>query len=271
MKSVFDRYLLRPGEKLRLDEMNPADKSGFKGGKKKGLEELAKQVKKLDSLQELFYAEHRHKLLVVLQGMDAAGKDSTIRRVFQGVNPEGVKVAKFGPPTPEEMDHDFLWRVHKDVPGSGEMVIFNRSHYEGVLVERVHKLVPEDVWKARYQDIVGFERLLVESGTTILKFYLNIDEDEQKKRLQDRLDDPTKHWKFSVRDLPERGFWAEYMEAYEDALEKTTTEAAPWYVVPSNHPWFRDLVVCTVIVEALEAMRMRYPALPKDDKSLAVR
>jgi len=271
MKSRFGRYVLRPGERLRLDERDPEDRSGFRGEKKEGMRELARQVEKLDSLQELLYAEHRHRLLVVLQGMDASGKDGTIRRVFQGVNPQGVKVAKFGPPTPDELDHDFLWRVHKDVPGNGEMVIFNRSHYEGVLVERVHKLVPKDIWKARYQQIRDFERMLGESGTTVLKFYLNIDEGEQKKRLQDRLDDRTKNWKFSVNDLPERGFWDDYMKAYEEALEKTTTDAAPWYVVPSNHPWFRDLVVCTVIVEAMEAMRMKYPRLPKDEKSAVVK
>jgi PPK2 family polyphosphate:nucleotide phosphotransferase len=270
-QSRFTRYLLRPGAKLRLADWDPDAKSGFNHKKGDGLRELQGLCKKLEVLQELLYAEHKHSLLIVLQGMDASGKDGTIRRVFEGVNPQGVKVAKFGPPTPEELDHDFLWRVHQKVPGKGEIVIFNRSHYEGVLVERVHGLVPRSTWKARYRQINDFERLLCEEGTTILKFYLHIDADEQKRRLQERLADPTKHWKFSVRDLPERGRWVDYMKAYRDALEKTSTDAAPWYVVPSNHAWFRDLVVCTEIVAALEAMRMRYPSLPKDEESVAIK
>jgi len=271
MEPKFTRYLLRPGTKFRLNDWDPGAKGGFDHKKGDGLKELQSLCKKLESLQGLLYAEHKRSLLVVLQGMDSSGKDGTIRRVFEGVNPQGVKVAKFGPPTPEELDHDFLWRVHAEVPGKGEIVIFNRSYYEGVLVERVHKLVPKSTWKARYRQINDFERLLVEEGTTVLKFYLHIDAQEQKKRLQERLDDPTKNWKFSVRDLPERGLWAEYMEAYKDALEKTSTDAASWYVVPSNHAWFRDLVVCTEIVETLQRMHMRYPHLPKAEESVAVK
>jgi PPK2 family polyphosphate:nucleotide phosphotransferase len=267
----FTRYLLRPGAKVHLDDWDPAAKSGFDRKKGDGLRELESLRKKLEVLQELLYAEHKHSLLIVLQGMDGSGKDGTIRRVFEGVNPQGVRVAKFGPPTQEELDHDFLWRVHQKVPEKGEIVIFNRSHYEGVLVERVHGLVPKSIWKARYRQINDFERMLCEAGTTILKFYLHIDADEQKRRLQERLDDPTKHWKFSLRDLPERGRWIEYMKAYRDALEKTSTDHAPWYVVPSDHAWFRDLVVCTEIVEALEAMHMRYPRLPKGEESVTVR
>jgi PPK2 family polyphosphate:nucleotide phosphotransferase len=271
MESRFARYRLRPGAKFRPDDWDPDAKTGFDRKKGDGLKELQGLCKKLEALQGLLYAEHKHSLLIVLQGMDGSGKDGTIRRVFEGVNPEGVKVAKFGPPTPEELDHDFLWRVHQKVPGKGEIVIFNRSHYEGVLVERVHNLVPKSIWGARYRQINDFERLLSEGGTTILKFYLNIGADEQKRRLQERLDDPTKNWKFSLRDLPERGLWAEYMKAYHDALEKTSTDAASWYVVPSNHAWFRDLVVCTEIVGALEAVRMRYPRLPKAEESVAVK
>lgn len=263
--------MLRPGAKVRPEDWDPGAKSGFEHKKEDGLKELQALCKKLETLQELLYAEHKHSLLIVLQGMDASGKDGTIRRVFEGVDPQGVKVAKFGPPTPEELDHDFLWRVHQKVPGRGEIVIFNRSHYEGVLVERVHRLVQKSTWKARYNQINDFERLLYEEGTTILKFYLHIDADEQKRRLQERLDDTTKNWKFSVKDLPERGLWSEYMKAYRDALEKTSTEAAPWYIVPSNHAWFRDLVVCTEIVGALEGMHMRYPRLPKDDESFAIK
>jgi len=267
----FTRYLLRPGTKLRLEDWDPSTKSGFNHKKGEGLKELQVLSKELEALQELLYAEHKHSLLIVLQGMDASGKDGTIRRVFEGVNPQGVRVEKFGPPTQEELDHDFLWRVHQRVPGKGEIVIFNRSHYEGVLVERVHQLVSKRTWKARYRQINDFERLLSEEGTTILKFYLHIDEDEQKKRLQERLDDATKHWKFSIRDLPERGLWVDYMRAYRDALEETSTDVAPWYIVPSDHSWFRDLVVCAEIVGALEKMHMRYPHLPKGEESIMVR
>jgi PPK2 family polyphosphate:nucleotide phosphotransferase len=220
----------------------------------------------LQTLQELLYAENKHKVLVVLQAMDTGGKDGTIRRVFDGVNPQGVKVASFKVPTPEELAHDFLWRVHKLVPGRGEMVIFNRSHYEDVLVVRVHGLVPEPVWKRRYDQINDFERMLAETGTAILKFFLYIDLDEQKERLQARLDDPTKHWKFNVGDLAERKLWNEYIKAYEDVLERTSTEYAPWYVVPANRKWYRDLVISTVLVETLKGLKMEYPK-PKDDLS----
>ena len=270
-ESRFSRYFVRPGQKLRLDDWDPGSKDGFNRRKAAGLEELARLRIRLERLQELLYAEHRHSLLIVLQGMDASGKDGTIRRVFEGVNPQGVRVAKFGPPTPEELDHDFLWRAHKEVPRKGEIVIFNRSHYEGVLVERVHKLVPEPIWKERYEQINDFERLLIEEGAKILKFFLHIDQEEQKRRLQERLDDPTKNWKFSLSDLPERGHWSQYMSAYKDALERTSTKRAPWYVVPSNHGWFRDLVVCTEVVRTLEALHMHYPPLPKGVDAVMVK
>ncbi len=267
----MDRYRIKEGEKVRLDVWDPGDTTGIKGKKKEGLEELARLRDKLDPLQELLYAEHKHAVLVVLQGMDTSGKDGTIRRVFEGVNPQGVRVARFREPTPEEADHDFLWRAHKQVPGKGEIVIFNRSHYEGVLVERVHKLVPKEVWQGRYQEINDFERLLAEEGTTLLKFYLHIDADEQKKRLQARLDDPSKQWKFSPQDVKERTFWPDYMKAYEAALERTSTAWAPWYLVPSNHPWYRDWVVCRILVEALEGLKMKYPAPAVDLSTVTIR
>ncbi len=266
----MDRYRISEGRKIHLARWDPADTSGFQGKKKDGLNELGKLRQKLDPLQELLYAEHRHAVLVVLQGMDTSGKDGTIRRVFEGVNPQGVRVARFRQPTPEELDHDFLWRAHKAVPAKGEIVIFNRSHYEGVLVERVHKLVPKEVWQERYGQINDFERLLAQAGTTVLKFYLHIDADEQKRRLQARLDDPSKHWKFSPLDVQERRLFPEYMKAYEAALERTSTSWAPWYVVPSNHPWFRDLVVCRVLVGALQGLHMRYPAPAVDLKSIVI-
>jgi PPK2 family polyphosphate:nucleotide phosphotransferase len=191
--------------------------------------------------------------------MDTGGKDGTIRHVFEGVNPLGVKVASFKVPTQEELGHDFLWRVHKQTPAKGEITIFNRSHYEDVLVVRVHQLVPPDVWRGRYARINDFERMLAEEGTTILKFFLHISKEEQKKRLQARLDERDKRWKFNVGDLKERRLWSAYMEAYVDAIGKTSTQWAPWYIVPANHKWYRNLVVCTVIVETLKSLKMRYP------------
>jgi PPK2 family polyphosphate:nucleotide phosphotransferase len=212
----------------------------------------------------MLWAENRHKVLVVLQGMDTSGKDGTIRHVFDGVNPQGVRVASFKAPTPEELSHDFLWRVHPKVPGRGEMVIFNRSHYEDVLAVRVKELAPPKVWKPRYDQINDFERLLAESGTTILKFFLHIDQDEQKERLQARLDDPTKRWKFRKGDLEDRKLWKRFTEAYEEALSRTSQDGAPWYVVPANKKWYRNLVVATILVDALEKLDMRYPE-PEED------
>lgn len=253
------RYRVEPGKKIDLSKIDPNDDKAFKGDKEKGLKALSKLNAELQALQELLYAEQKHKVLIVLQAMDTGGKDGTIRRVFEGVNPQGVKVASFKVPTAEELAHDFLWRVHKVTPGAGEMVIFNRSHYEDVLVVRVHGYAPEEVWKKRYDQINDFERLLAESGTTILKFFLHIDLDEQKERLQARLDDPTKTWKFRLGDLEERKLWGQYMQAYEDALDKTSTEYAPWYVIPANRKWYRDLVISTILVDTLKGLKMEFP------------
>ncbi len=263
------RYLVKPGSRVHLGKIDPSDTSGFDGDKKDGEKAIDAVLTKLDPLQEVLYAEHKHKVLIVLQGMDTSGKDGTIRRVFEGVNPEGVRVAHFGVPSEDELDHDYLWRAHKQVPGKGEIVLFNRSHYESVLVERVHGLVPESLWNKRYQQLMDFERMLSEEGTAIMKFFLHIDKKEQAKRFQDRLEDPTKHWKFSYLDYNERSFWKDYMRAYEEALERTSTEYAPWYVVPSDHPWFRDLFVSEVVVDALESLGMRYPKLDPKKAELA--
>jgi len=258
------QYLVKLGERVNLSEWNPNDKGDFKGGKKEGFAEIAKLNEKLEALQELLFAEHKHKVLIVLQAMDTGGKDGVIRRVFDGVNPQGVRVASFKVPTQEELDHDYLWRVHKMTPGNGQMVIFNRSHYEDVLVVRVHNFVPPDVWKKRFDQINQFERLLAENGTTIIKFYLHIDLDEQKERLQARLDEPNKNWKFSLGDLEERKLWPEYMQAYEDVLSKTSTKYAPWYIVPANRKWYRDLVISTVLVDKLQGLNMEFPE-PEDN------
>ncbi len=260
----MDQYRVKPGTRVKLSEWDPNDRSGFKGGKKKAEEALQKLDAQLDELQELLYAEHKHKVLIILQGMDTAGKDGTIRHVFRGVNPQGVRVASFKTPTPRELDHDFLWRVHAQVPGSGEVVIFNRSHYEDVLIVRVHGLVSEQVWRGRYKEINRFEEMLAGEGTTIVKFFLNIDQDEQKKRLQARLDDSKKHWKFNVEDVKERKRWRDYMRAYEDAISETSTPWAPWHIVPANSKWYRNLVVSRVIVKTLQGLDMSYPKAAKN-------
>lgn len=260
----MDRYRVKPGSQVDLSEIEASSTAAFKGGKK-DVEPVFEDLNdRLEKLQELLWAEHRHKVLVVLQGMDTSGKDGVIRHVFDGVDPSGVRVASFKAPSPEELEHDFLWRVHPRVPGSGELVIFNRSHYEDVVAVRVRHLAPELVWRRRYDQIAEFERLLAESGTTILKFFLHIDKDEQKERLQARLDEPTKRWKFRKGDLSDRALWDEYQAAYQEALSRTSTEHAPWYVVPANKKWYRNLVVATVLVETLEKLGMQYPE-PEED------
>jgi PPK2 family polyphosphate:nucleotide phosphotransferase len=253
------RYLAEAGKKIVLADRDPGDTKAFDGGKEKGLKTLQELNAELQELQELLYAEHKHRMLIVLQAMDTGGKDGAIRRVFDGVNPQGVKVASFKVPTEEELAHDFLWRAHKVVPANGEIVVFNRSHYEDVLVVRVHEYVPESVWKKRYEQINSFEKLLADNGTTILKFFLHIDRDEQKERLQARLDDPTKIWKFRAGDLEERKLWDQYQKAYEDAINKTSTEYAPWYVIPANRKWYRDLAISTILVDMLKGLKMKYP------------
>ena len=262
----MDRYRVKPGADVKLSEYDPDETSEYKGSKDEAMGKLAELTGRLETLQELLFAEHKQKLLVVLQGMDTSGKDGVIRHVFEGVNPQGVRVASFKVPTALELDHDYLWRVHSQAPGKGEIVIFNRSHYEDVLVVRVHELVPREQWSRRYQQINDFERLLVEEGTTILKFFLHIDKDEQKERLQERLDDPNKHWKFNTGDLKERQLWGKYTQAYEDVLGQTSHEDAAWYVVPANRKWYRNLVVASVLVEQLEKLDMKYPE-PKEDLS----
>ena len=256
----MDQYRVRPNQKLKLKDRDPADTSAFAGSEDEAKERLKQVSNELEDLQELLYAQHKHKLLIVLQGMDTSGKDGTIRHVFEEVDPQGVSVVSFKKPTPEEMDHDYLWRVHEHVPGKGEIVIFNRSHYEDVLVVRVDGLAPPDVWRKRYDHINDFERMLVDEGTTIRKIFLYISPEAQKDRLQSRLDKPQKRWKFNPADLEKRKQWDDYLQAYEDVLNKTSTDWAPWYVVPSDRKWYRNLVVASVLVETLRGLNMRYPA-----------
>ena len=266
----MDRYRVEPGKRIDLSRRNPEDKSAFPGKRKEAEKHLAEINQELIGLQELLYAQRQHKILVALQAMDTGGKDGTIRRVFGPLNPQGVRVVSFKKPTLEEMDRDFLWRIHRHAPGKGDITIFNRSHYEDVLVVKVHNLVSAERIDARYEHINHFERLLADEGALVLKFYLHITKDEQKKRLQSRLDNPAKHWKLSPSDIEERKLWSEYEKAYETALSRTSTQWAPWYVVPANDEWYRNLVVASVMVKALKELKMDYPKVTFDPTAIKI-
>lgn len=255
----FARYRVAPGERVDLDRID-ADDTGPYLAKTDVLPELKIERERIRDFQEKLYAESKQSLLVVLQAKDTGGKDGTIKNVFRGVNAQGCQVWSFKSPSQEELSHDFLWRIHNKAPAQGMIAIFNRSHYEDVLVPRVKNLVSPEVWQARYQMINDFERMLARNNTTILKFYLHISKDEQKRRLQSRLDDPTKHWKFALGDLEDRALWDEYRCAYEDAIGNCATDDAPWYVVPANKKWYRNLVVARTIADTLEAMNPQFPA-----------
>ncbi|HEY60835.1 MAG TPA: polyphosphate kinase 2 family protein [Anaerolineae bacterium] len=257
----MEKYHIKPNAKVRLSDYDPNALGDFEGEKRECKKKFKQLCVQLGSLQKKLYAEHKHKILIVFQALDTGGKDGTIRAVFKKVNPQGVKVANFKVPTPIELDHDYLWRVHTKVPGKGEMVIFNRSHYEDVLVVRVHKLVPHEVWSKRYRHINEFEQILTEEGTTILKFFLHIDLEEQKKRFLERLEDPQKNWKFNPKDIEERKLWGKYKEAYEEMLCRTSTDWAPWFVVPANRNWIRNLIVASIIVNTLNKLDMHFPNL----------
>ncbi|MEE4176714.1 MAG: polyphosphate kinase 2 family protein [Bacteroides sp.] len=253
----MEQYRISPKTKVNLNEFATRYEGELE--KKAGKDLLKEHNKTLRDLQELLYAEHKQKILIVLQGIDTAGKDSTIEHVFGDVNPQGTKVANFKVPTPRELAHDYLWRVHQHTPGSGEIVIFNRSHYEDVLVVRVHSLVPKSVWEKRYAHINAFEKLLADEGTTILKFFLFVSKKEQAERFLARLDRPHKRWKFNPDDLDERKRWDEYIAAYEDMLSKTSTDYAPWYVIPSDRKWHRNLTVASIIIDKLQSLNMQVP------------
>jgi PPK2 family polyphosphate:nucleotide phosphotransferase len=251
-----------------LADLDPADTGGMDKATAKA--ETKTLNRRLESQQELLYAEGKHKVLIVLQAMDAAGKDGTIRHVFDRVNPQGVKVASFKKPTSKELAHDYLWRVHEHTPATGGITIFNRSHYEDVLIVRVLGLVPEDRWQRRYAHIRAFEQLLADEGTTILKFYLHISKEEQRARLQARLDDPSKHWKFDVGDLDQRKLWDDYMTAYETAMSETSTDGAPWFVIPAEHKWYRNLVISRILVDTFEGLNMAFPEQTEDLSGIVV-
>ena len=252
------RFYVNPDEKLRLSKLDP----GYRGDHES--EAAAKQETehyrvKLAHQQALLYAQRMHSVLVVLQALDAGGKDGTVSHVFSALNPQGTTVVGFKQPTAADLAHDFLWRVHPHAPGRGEVAIFNRSHYEDVLVTRVHKLIKKATWTARYKRIRQFEAGLADNGTTILKFFLHISEEEQLSRFAERLQDPTRNWKISETDYTERALWDDYIEAFEDAISATSTKEAPWYVIPSNHKWFRNLAVSQIMAHTMESLSMAFP------------
>lgn len=260
--SLRDALRIAPGSKVRLEAVDANATHGRT--KARATSQLQKGLDRLTDLQDRLWAESKHPVLIVLQGIDAAGKDGTVRHVMTAFNPMGCLVTSWKAPTPIELAHDYLWRIHQRTPAKGEISIFNRSHYEDVLVVRVHELVAKDVWSKRYDQINEFERLLTTSGTTILKFFLWIDRDEQKARFQARLDDPDKRWKFRIRDLEERKLWDSYVAAFEDMLERCSTDDAPWYVIPSNRKWFRNLAVAEILADTIDELKPRYPE-PEED------
>jgi PPK2 family polyphosphate:nucleotide phosphotransferase len=264
------KMMVRPGTKIDLSDFDANETFGYADDRKTEAKQ-AKILKRLDQLQYLFYGVKDRALLIVLQGMDTGGKDGTIRHVMSGMSPQGCRVTSFKTPTPEELAHDFLWRIHKATPEKGIVGIFNRSQYEDVLVLRVHKLVPKKVWKARYDEINEFEKLLAQNQVHIVKFFLHISKDEQKKRLRDRLTDPAKLWKMSEADFAERKYWDDYVSAYEDVLSRCSTERAPWFVIPANHKWFRNLAVSKILEETFENFDMQLPQPTVDVSKIDLR
>jgi PPK2 family polyphosphate:nucleotide phosphotransferase len=260
---------VKPGEKVRLPKI-AADNTGDYKGKEESFERLAALQARLGELQERLYAEDKRSLLLVFQAMDTGGKDGAVKSLLTGINPVGVQVTSFKAPSQEELDHDYLWRVHQKVPGHGLIGVWNRSHYEDVLIVRVHKLIDEETVQARFEQINNFEKMLVENGTTIVKFFLHISKDEQKERLQARLDNPEKHWKFNLGDLKERALWDDYRQAYEDVLNHCSTAHAPWYLVPADKKWARNIAVAEAVVAALEKMNPQFPKVDINPSAIVI-
>ena len=259
---AYPDYRISPEERIMLPAIDANESEGYK--KKKDVkDELEEQRKRIQDLQEKLYAENKHGLLIVLQALDAGGKDGAIKHVFRGVNPQGCRVSSFKAPNPEESNHDFLWRYHNSAPAVGRIGIFNRSHYEDVLVVRVKDIVPEEVWRPRYELINNFEWNLTQNNISVIKFFLHISKDEQKRRLERRLRRPDKRWKFSTSDLKERGYWEDYQQAFEEAISETSTDYAPWYVIPANKKWYRNLVIARAIADTLEAVDPQFPEAEK--------
>ena len=262
VSGALEKYLVKPGAKVDLRKIDADDRHLFgDGGKEESTEAFDKLQDELKLLQTLLYAQNKHRILVVMQAMDTGGKDGCIKHVFSRIDPQGIHVRSFKKPSEEELAHDFLWRVHEKVPRNGQLVIFNRSHYEDIIAVKVKKLYPEKVWKQRFRHVVEFERMLAEEGTTIVKIYLHISRDEQKRRLDSRLENPEKHWKFNPDDLKDRALWPDFMDTYEEVLSKTSTEHAPWYVVPANRKWYRNLVVARIMVDTMKRLDMKFPEI----------
>ncbi len=262
-----EKFRVKPENTVRLNKIDAAFKDKHEDHTS-ALVEIEKYTHRLRELQYLLYAEGKRSLLIVLQAMDAGGKDGTINHVLASMNPQGARVYGFKVPSAEEAAHDFLWRIHQAAPQRGQVAIFNRSHYEDVLISRVHSFVPKKVWSKRYELINDFEKNLVESGTHILKFFLHISEEEQLRRFKQRIDDPARHWKISESDYKEREYWDDYTRAFEDALSKCSTTHAPWFVIPANHKWFRNLAVSQIVVETLESLKMAFPQPTVDIKEI---
>ncbi len=271
VRGASEKYLVKPGSKVDLEKIDANGKDLFDDGGKDdsgpAFEELQEMLK---DLQKLLYAQNKHRVLVVMQAMDTGGKDGCIKHVFSRIDPQGVHVRSFKKPSEEELARDFLWRVHQRVPRNGQLVIFNRSHYEDIIAVKVKKLYPEKIWRRRYQHVIDFERMLAEEGTTIIKIYLHISKAEQKERLESRLANPDKYWKFNPDDLKDRALWDDFMKTYEEVLSETSTGHAPWYVVPANRKWYRNLCVARIMVDALKKLDMKFPEINWDPKSMAV-
>ncbi|PPC94290.1 MAG: polyphosphate kinase [Methylotenera sp.] len=265
----LDRYRVK-SKKFSLKDFDANDRSQRGASKEQDAYELTRLAIQINSLQDILHAENKRKLLLILQGMDASGKDGTIRHVFSECDPLGIRLASFKAPSSEELAHDYLWRVHKEVPKAGEVVIFNRSHYEDVLIVKVHDWIDDAECKRRYAQINDFERMLSETGTTIIKCYLHISKDEQKLRMQERLDDPVKTWKFNPNDLKERALWPQYMRAYENAMQATSTDYAPWYVIPADSKTNRNLLISQLLLKTLQDMHLQYPAVPVEYATLKI-
>ena len=267
----FERYLVKPGAGARLANINTGEKTLFEDATKDSYQPIFERLQiELLELQKVLFAENKRRVLVVIQAMDTGGKDGCINNVFSGIDPQGVRVKSFKKPNEDELAHDFLWRVHQGVPRNGELVIFNRSHYEDIIAVRVKKIFGDDVWKRRQRHVLEFERMLAEEGTTIVKFFLHISKDEQKRRLESRLANPSKHWKFHPEDLADRARWNDFMTAYEEVISKTSTEAAPWYVIPADRKWYRNLVVARIMVNTLRNLKMEFPKIDWDPKTIKV-
>jgi len=271
VEGALERYRVMPGSKVDLSEIDSRDKSLFQGADKSEFDVQFRGLQdQLQDMQKMLYAQNKHRILVVMQAMDTGGKDGCIKHVFSHIDPQGIHVRSFKKPSEEELSYDFLWRVHSKVPPRGQLVIFNRSHYEDIIAVRVKKLYPDEVWKRRQRHVVEFERMLAEEGTTIVKIFLHISKEEQKERLEARLENPAKHWKFNPDDLADRKLWNDFMTAYEDVMSKTSTECAPWYIVPADRKWYRNLCVARIMVDTLRKLDLKLPEVAWDPAGIKI-